>query len=157
TLITGLGVSWRPLFLAAPLLVLAVAAIILQAVRSASRASVIKHSRGSIRNFFALGTIGFLHLLQPLARLIGRLRSGLTVWRRRGRLGTVVPRVRTSSIWSEEWRSVHERLAAVEEDLVREGAVVQRGGDFDRWDLEVRGGLLGSARMLMAIEEHGGG
>jgi len=32
-----------------------------------------------------------------------------------------------------------------------------RGGDYDRWDLELRGGLLGSTRMLMAIEEHGGG
>jgi len=41
--------------------------------------------------------------------------------------------------------------------MVRDGAVVQRGGDFDRWDLEVRGGLFGCARMLMGIEEHGGG
>jgi hypothetical protein len=45
----------------------------------------------------------------------------------------------------------------VEEDLVRDGAVVRRGGDFDRWDLEVRGGLFGCARMLMGIEEHGAG
>ncbi len=35
--------------------------------------------------------------------------------------------------------------------------MVQRGGDFDRWDLEVRGGLLGCARTLMTIEEHGAG
>jgi len=32
-----------------------------------------------------------------------------------------------------------------------------RGGDYDRWDLELRGGLLGSVRVLMAVEEHGGG
>jgi hypothetical protein len=31
------------------------------------------------------------------------------------------------------------------------------GGDFDSWDLEVRGGLLGRARILLAQEEHGGG
>ena len=31
------------------------------------------------------------------------------------------------------------------------------GGDFDEWDLELRGGLIGGARTLMAIEEHGGG
>jgi hypothetical protein len=96
-------------------------------------------------------------LLQPLARLIGRIRSGLTVWRHRGRSGIVWPWRRKSSIWSEEWHSNHEWLAAVEEDLVREGTVVRRGGDFDPWDLEVRGGLFGSARMLMGIEEHGAG
>jgi hypothetical protein len=37
------------------------------------------------------------------------------------------------------------------------GAVVWRGGDFDRWDLEVRGGLFGSARLLVGVEEHGQG
>ena len=30
-----------------------------------------------------------------------------------------------------------------------------QGGDYDRWDLEIRGGLLGSLRTRMAIEEHG--
>jgi hypothetical protein len=48
-------------------------------------------------------------------------------------------------------------LAVIEEDLRRDGAVVRRGGDFDRWDLEVRGGLLGCARLLMVVEEHGSG
>jgi hypothetical protein len=95
--------------------------------------------------------------VQPLARLIGRIRSGLTVWRRRGRAGLAWPWPHTSWVWSEEWFSTEERLTAIEEDLVRHGAVTRRGGDFDRWDLEVRGGLLGCARMLMAIEEHGAG
>jgi hypothetical protein len=31
------------------------------------------------------------------------------------------------------------------------------GGDFERWDLHVRGGLLGSMRMRMGVEEHGSG
>jgi hypothetical protein len=37
------------------------------------------------------------------------------------------------------------------------GSVVTSGGDWDRWDLEVRGGLLGRARMRIAVEEHGAG
>ena len=37
------------------------------------------------------------------------------------------------------------------------GAVVVRGGDYDRWDLEVRGGLVGTARAQLVIEEHGEG
>jgi hypothetical protein len=35
--------------------------------------------------------------------------------------------------------------------------VVITGGNYDAWDLELRGGLFGSARLLMATEEHGGG
>ena len=156
-LITALGFSWKPLFLAAPALAIAVAAVIVQAVRSASRASVIKHSRGRLNDAASFTLIGFLHLMQPFARLIGRIRSGLTVWRRRGRASLAWPWPRKSWIWSEDWHSTEERLRMIEEDLARDGAVIRRGGDFDRWDLEVRGGLLGCARMLMAIEEHGGG
>jgi hypothetical protein len=37
------------------------------------------------------------------------------------------------------------------------GAIVASGGDYDRWDLEVRGGLLGSGRVRLAVEEHGSG
>ena len=31
------------------------------------------------------------------------------------------------------------------------------GGECDSWDLEVRGGFLGGARLLCAVEEHGAG
>jgi O-antigen biosynthesis protein len=34
---------------------------------------------------------------------------------------------------------------------------VQRGGDYDGWDLHVRGGMLGAGRLLAAVEEHGAG
>ena len=37
------------------------------------------------------------------------------------------------------------------------GDGVRRGGDFDRWDLEIRDGPLGSARLLLSVEELGGG
>ena len=40
---------------------------------------------------------------------------------------------------------------------LRKRAAVKRGGDFDRWDLEVRGGLLGCIRAVAMIEEHGAG
>jgi uncharacterized membrane protein (DUF485 family) len=35
--------------------------------------------------------------------------------------------------------------------------VVNKGGDFDRWDLSVGGGLFGSIRALAMVEEHGRG
>ena len=31
------------------------------------------------------------------------------------------------------------------------------GGDYDRWDVEVRGGVLAAARLFMTVEEHGAG
>ena len=31
------------------------------------------------------------------------------------------------------------------------------GGEHDRWDLEVRGGILGAARLLIGVEDHPGG
>ena len=31
------------------------------------------------------------------------------------------------------------------------------GGEYDRWDVEVRGGTLGAARLFMTVEEHGAG
>ena len=34
---------------------------------------------------------------------------------------------------------------------------VVRGGDTDRWDIQVRLGPLGSARLRVAVEEHGQG
>jgi len=48
-------------------------------------------------------------------------------------------------------------LEALEAALRSGGFVVRRGGDFDRWDLEARGGALGGARARAAVEEHGGG
>ncbi len=60
-------------------------------------------------------------------------------------------------IWSQQWRSPIAWLESVEEGVRALRTVVLRGGDFDGWDLGLRGGLLGSVRVLMAVEEHGGG
>jgi hypothetical protein len=68
-----------------------------------------------------------------------------------------MPLPRTRTAWCECPSSADERLRSVEADLRERGAVVVRGGDYDSWDLEVRGGGLGAARLLMLIEEHGAG
>src|ERR1041385_2332202 len=98
-----------------------------------------------------------LHLLQPAARLWGRVSFGLTPWRRRGDWPFVFPWKRSAAVWHEKWRSLDERLAELETALRDSGAMVCRGGDYDRWDLEVRVGVSGSARALMTVEEHGQG
>jgi hypothetical protein len=38
-----------------------------------------------------------------------------------------------------------------------ERSTVAVGGTYDRWDMQVRAGSLGAARLRLAIEEHGGG
>jgi hypothetical protein len=45
----------------------------------------------------------------------------------------------------------------VERELAQASAVVGRGGDYDRWDLQVRGGPLANARLFLGIEGHAGG
>ena len=51
----------------------------------------------------------------------------------------------------------HAVLSSIEEKLHQLGAHPERGGDFDPWDLKVLGGMIGSVRVLLAIEEHGHG
>ena len=68
-----------------------------------------------------------------------------------------MPWPRKFAVWTEHWRDPNERLKSFEADLRKAGVYVRRGGDYDRWDLEVRAGLLGVARLLMAVEDHGAG
>src|SRR4029453_14316975 len=101
----------------------------------------------------------YLHLLQPLARLIGRRSLGLTPWRQRSRSerGFAWPHDRKLAIWTENGQTPQRWLEALELNLQTMGAVVARGGDYDDWDLEVWTGTLGFIRLITAIEEHGGG
>jgi len=156
-LLSVLGLLWAPLLLALPLLVLAIGAVLGQAVVTTSHASFPTEPRSRVEWVKAYSLTVFLHLLQPLARLSGRLCYGLTPWRRRTKPCLVFPRPRSHSIWSEHWQASETRLESIEATLRELGAVVERGGDCDRWDLEVWGGLFGSVRALMAIEEHGAG
>jgi GT2 family glycosyltransferase len=155
--ITALGISWNPLLLASPLLGFAIGAPLIQAGLSAARATFTNPPQSRTQRLRLHTLTAFLHLLQPLARLYGHLRSGLTPWRRRGMRGLALPWPQACTIWSERWQASDERLRSVEAALRAAGAVVLRGGDYDRCDLEVRGGMLGAARMCLALEDHDGG
>ncbi len=152
-----LGALWSPLLWALPLLVIAVGAPVMQALLSASRASFTSNPASLGAQMKLFGLTALLHLGQPLARLYGRLRHGLTPWRWRGRQRLVFPWSRTVSIWSEHWQDTTNRLQLLEDTLNAEQVVVGRGGTYDSWDLEVRGGLFGTAQTLLTIEEHGDG
>jgi len=152
----GLGAVWRPLLGLVPLLALAVAAPVWLAVRAAARAP-FPEARTPAEVLRGRALTAFLHLAQPVARLRGRIRHGLAPWRVRAAAGWTWPRPLRLALWTEAWSAPEERLAAVERVLREDGALVRRGGPWDRWDLEVRGGLLAGARVLLVVEEHGGG
>src|SRR5207249_5327910 len=153
----ALSVAWEPFRLAQPLVLCAVAPPIAQAWLSAVRARFADGpARWSARLRRRLLTAA-LHLMQPLARLRGRLNEGLTPWRRRGTPRPAPLWPITASVWSEQWQEQEQRLHAMEAGLRADGASVLRGGRHARWDLEVRGGFFGAARLLMGVEEHPGG
>jgi len=153
-LLSALGVVWTPLLATLSLLAIALAGPLSQSAIGAAKASFRSTTTAHWKLYLMAA---FLHTIQPLARLSGRFRHGLTPLRRRGAAGFTFPWPRTLSIWDEHWRTSDQRLKQLEGVLHELGAVVRHGGDFDRWDLEVRGGILGSARTLMTVEEHGGG
>jgi len=131
---------------------------VIQALRGAAEAKYLMRARNlsCVSKARAFGVIFFFHLMQPFARLWGRIKHGLTPWRRRE--GTAPPRsIPVTTVWSETWRPPDEWLRDVEQELGKAQAIVCRGGDYDGWDLRVRGGLLANVCLSMAVEDHTGG
>jgi GT2 family glycosyltransferase len=155
--LSAIGSLWRLLLLDLILLSIAVSASLIQAGLGAARASFTSASRPRVTQLKSFGLTTFLYLLQPLARLCARLHYGLTPWRYSGANGSALPWPRTYAIWNESWESHHKRFRSIEMALRACRANVFRGSDYDRWDLEVQGGIFGATRILMAIEEHGAG
>ena len=146
-----LGVAWKPLALGLPL---AGAGALLSVTRAArgAWAATFPGIRPSRHQRLRLLT-AWLHLLQPLARLRGRLDHGLTPWRRRRPSSLSWPGGGTWTLWTERRREPNDWLVELEQTLRLGGYVVRRGGDFDGWDFEVSTGALGGVRVLMAHEE----
>ena len=93
-----------------------------------------------------------LFMLQPAARLGGRLRRGLAPWRRSALAAARSCRSRArAASGASAGDAPDERLRGVESAIRRHNGVVICGGDFERWDLQVRGGLLG-----LDAHAHGG-
>jgi O-antigen biosynthesis protein len=152
--LTALGAFWPPLILGSAALALAAGSTLFQAARAAARVGLPTTERGSGERLKIRATVAALYLLQPAARLLGRMRGGLAPWRIRRGATIRVPRPRRMALWSESWRAPEDRVRDLETALKEAGGSVLHGGGFDRWDLEARWGALGSARLLMAIEEY---
>jgi len=114
-------------------------------------------STGHFARFRMRVLTGLLHLMQPLTRLWSRLVYSLTTWRIRRFPTLSFPWPRMFQLWSERWLDSTEVLLSLESVLRSGGAVVRRGGDYDSWDLEIRGGLFGGLRVYMVSENYGRG
>jgi O-antigen biosynthesis protein len=147
---------WRPLDFAIALMAPLSLTTVFQAAGGAARARFPGRLPSASR--FGRGALTLLlFLLQPLARLVGRFGYGLTFHRRSLPAGLCFPRIRTFAGMSELWRDPLERLKSLEENLRGRRLFVSAGGDYDGWDLQARIGLMGAARLIVAVEELGGG
>ncbi len=137
--------------------VASLAIVVAQAARSASKNSSLNTEQKKDIRYRLM--IILLHVIQPVARLYGRFKQGLTPWRKRGKdLNSKFSLVSGPKLflhWTEEWKAVEDWLKAIEANLRSMKARVKRGGDFERWDLQVSNGIFSRCRALLAIEEHG--
>ena len=113
--------------------------------------------------------IAWLNFLEPLARDWGRLKGGLTPWRsamtggalsrRVGRWWQRVQPFRRSARWTYRAGPGLEKYAFLDcltKRLVARGCAVGWNPEWQDWDLKVRRGALGEARLRMVVEHHGG-
>ena len=113
--------------------------------------------------------IAYLHFLEPIARDWGRFKGGLTSWRpvfsngsserRAGRWWQQCQPFRRVVRWTIPGTMALEKntfLDRLLRTLTRPGCAVSCNGMFDDWDLQLRRGALGIARVRMVAEHHGG-
>ncbi|WP_276502520.1 glycosyltransferase [Terrimonas pollutisoli] len=155
-----LGLSWLPLLWLLPFLFIALTISILQAGISAAKSLSTKkfESKKQYLKYWGLTTV--LHIVQPFARLYGRIAHGLAPWRKRGsnrfHPSLLFKSKLTLKHWSETWKSAEQWLQEIENNLLQSRVRVRRGGQYDQWDLHVTCGFFASAKGLLTIEEHGG-
>jgi glycosyltransferase involved in cell wall biosynthesis len=158
-LMATIGFAWTPLLWLWPVFGLSVAIIFTQAALSA--ATNVSHQIKQKNNIKYWLLITLLHVLQPVARLYGRIKQGLTPWRAKWTISGLRYlfdfRNKIFTHWSEEWRSAEDCLTDIEQNLIELKIRVKRGGDFDRWDVEVDNGIFSINQALLTVEEHGSG
>jgi glycosyltransferase involved in cell wall biosynthesis len=152
-----LGMSWTPLLWAIPFLVGGLILSVAQAARAGKKAIFHPESRSLLRRMGLRLVVSFLHLVQPAIRLLGRVQHGLGLWNRKRFTGIAAPLPITISLWSERWEPMESRLAHLASILNEFGTPAIPGGDFDSWDIAVRGGPFGTVRVVAMVEEHGSG
>ena len=151
----AVGIVWRPLLSALPVACVTLVLSLVSAIGAALKVRLPASGRSRFTRLRLRALTSMLHLLQPLARLWSRLAYSLTARKIRRFPTLSFPWPRMFQFWSEEWVDATELLLSLESVLRSSGAVVRRGGDYDSWDLEIRGGLFGGVRVRTVSENYG--
>ena len=155
--VTVSGLIWAPMIYFAPLALVVTLMPVSQIIYNVARMPGKKKRRSKLQHIhFRNITVG-LHVLQPLARLMGRFKYDLTPWRNYGKGSYLFPVIKNDSVWCNNWIRPDKRLESIEADLKEENVCTDRGNNYDRWDLLIKGGSLGFVKLLMAAEDHNGG
>jgi glycosyltransferase involved in cell wall biosynthesis len=154
----AVGFFWQPLMWMWIVFALCIVTIFVQATISAYNNASL--TRAQKQNWKYPALIVLMHIIQPVARLRGRIIHGLTPWRIRGAKASLKHLTlfspKTLSHWSEaEWKANETWLEEIEQNIISLKARVKRGGDFDRWDIRTRNGLFSTAKAVLTVEEHG--
>jgi len=155
--LSALTALWIHMLFFIPPLLLALALPVVQSCMGAAHARFTTVTRNRWHELRLRALTAFMHLMQPIARLYGRLQHGLTLWRWRGPQDWAFPRPCQTAVFTRTWIEHQKRLELLEQCCNAMQTTTRRGGPYDSWDLEVRGGMFGSMRMLMAIEDQGSG
>jgi hypothetical protein len=152
-MLSVIGIFWGSLRIAWPLLILALCFSLAHGALNAAHASfhIPPGSRFEILRHRLLTAV--LHIFQPIARLSGRISAGLRPWRKHQNRSSTLPCRREFSSMCADWNDAETKLREFEQAMRSELSFVIVGGSFANWDLELRGGILGGTRMLMAIED----
>jgi glycosyltransferase involved in cell wall biosynthesis len=153
-LVTISGIVWAPLFYLWPIALVVMFLPMTHIIYNVVKIPRSNRKGNRFQNLLFRVTTVYFHILQPLARLLGRLKYDLTPWRNYGKGNYAMPVVEKMNVWCDNWIASEIRLKNIESNLKSENACVERGDIYARWDLVVKGGALGSVKIFMASEDH---
>jgi GT2 family glycosyltransferase len=155
--LSALGALWSPLLLALPLLLLSLGALTATAVANALHSFRAAGSRSGLGRPRDVALTALLHLIQPVARLCGRLRGDRSAPALPSLREIRPPLPRSGWVWSASWQAPELWLETLEAAFRAQGSALARGGSYDAWDLELGSSWLGSLRACVAVEDSGSG
>ncbi len=156
--ISLLSYLWHPLLLFLPLALIAIALLLAQAFSNIRSVRFSGACRRPTHQYLSLLAITYsLHILQPVARLLGRRRGAGASNRRKLPAGRAIPLPRQDAFFTETWIDPLQRLYRMEAYLADSKQSYSHGGNFDTWDFQLLGGSYAGARFRIAVEDQGSG
>ena len=144
--LSALAVVWRPFLVFLPAFLSGMILWIAYAVSGAARARL---RYPSVRT---RGLVAFLYMTQPLARVLGRLKVGMTPWRSRAKGKFIYPSKRVVRVGLPSPMSHDQAQAALGRIFHEHRLPRLEGGHEYGWDWQIEGGLFGGVRCLLNVD-----